>query len=323
MGILIPKYRHIDEGIIHPINVHHRIGGEIRAMTRDEMGNIKQDTGWIPNLVTNRGIKTLVTPYNVGDGWQTGHIGSSTQAPAGSDTTLIGWLAADNTSRSLSNERNDGSPNWTFGSTYRFRWTQASAYTVNEFGLSYYSSNQDMNVRALVTPTINKATDQTLDIYHRFTVWPDITTQTGTVTIYGEVYDYELRPAEMDQSNYAHSEPGGNEAYWYEGGTFGAINGRPTGTNRYIGGATNAELSQTNNLTGTESRDDRTTWGLDYGDGFVLDYLFNRMGWTSRTSQSGGGYQVSFAKQVGGTGIVKANTQIMWLDWRLTFSRYP
>lgn len=322
MSILTPKNRNIIDPSTPPVfESHSKFKGEIRCLLRDEMGNVIQDTGWIPNIITNYGVWTMTYVFSYQGPYGICLLGSSNQAPAVTDTSLIALLDYQDSNLSGS-WANNGAPNWDYYSIKGFRFNAGTATgTIREMGLSYYSDNTRLTIRTLVTPEIVKGIDQVLDVYHRLTCYPDITTKTGTIVVSGITYDFEQRPAEMDQAFNAHGECGGNEMYFYNGGAFGLIDGHPTGSQTYLGVSTNEFISRTNNETGVENCIWRSSWGLDYSG--VVDFAFFRFSWTSTTSQYGMGYQVSFESQIDSTGVPKAETEIMSIDYKYTFSRYP
>lgn len=324
MTFRIKKYQ--DVRFDAPFTVgHNRLQGEIRCLLRNQDGRIAQDTGWIPNLVTNRGIFNLANPVGVGTYWDAFHIGSSSQAPAVTDTALVNHLASQSTSLGLSQETFAVAPNYEYSTVRGGRFNSGTGTgTIREMGIGYNNQNTNLTIRTLVTPEIVKGVDQVLDVYHRLTVWPDLTIKTGQLTINGELYDYELRPADMDNARYAYGEysPSTYGVFAYTGGAFGTITGKPTGTiftnmlSSYI------DLGGTSNLTGTETATFRTTFGLDNANG-TWDYFFGLNSWSHRTSGAGNGIQVSLAKVSDGTGMTKDNTQTLELEFQMTWSRYP
>ena len=161
--------------------------GELRAVLRDENLNIVQDPGWICNDFTDYGDKNLHTSINyIG-------IGTGTGATLSTDTTLKNEVA-----RGLANEfstSNSGSAgNYIFYEIQTERFNPGiGTGTITEVGTYFDAAQPTLYFRQEITPII-KASYNTLDIYYKIIVTPDISVRTGTVLIDSINYDYILRP---------------------------------------------------------------------------------------------------------------------------------
>jgi len=183
----IKKYS--DVGIMLTMPAY-RLKGEVRCILRDENLNVVKDTGWENNIITDTGL----TRFGSQNWYNYMHIGSNGTAAAFTDNSLIQWLAYSNNNLTAAYTR-AGAPNYEFSSTIGKRFNVGvGTGTVRELGLSDFQTNANMSIRCVLGTPIPKAVDQALDVYHRLTVYPNLSDITGQVTIESELYDYTLRP---------------------------------------------------------------------------------------------------------------------------------
>lgn len=286
--------------------------GEFRCELR-ENGILVEERPWKRNLVTDAGLLNMTAT----NGWSGNMcIGSGSSTPQASDVSLDTLLAANSNSESGLIEENGGAPNYEAISTLKYRFNAGNGTgTVSEFGIG---TNGNLSVRALLDTPIVKGANQVLDIFWRFTAFPDLTDTTGQVVIAGETYDFTCRAQNVDNMVYTM----GNWVY---------------GNWSYVSSETVQAVTDTMsvdasgipaNLASTKSQgqyDIELFYGLDQGNiagdvgirGSAIDFGLNR------SSQSYEGLQCDFANVVGGTTIPKDNTKTIQFDWRWTWSRLP
>ena len=179
--------------------------GEYRFVVRDaRTGNIKRETDWFSNLITDAGLNRLGT-----GGWRHScHIGTGTTTPAGGDTALAAQAAvATNADIQSSTVSNSGAPNYHITTTVVWRFTAGQLngnYT--EVGISW--SGTTLFSRALIvdgggSPTsITVTSSEFLDVYYRLSMVPDLTDHSYSVTIQGVTYTVTRRASDVSYTPY-------------------------------------------------------------------------------------------------------------------------
>jgi hypothetical protein len=144
------------------------VKGEVKMILRDLMGRPVLETPWKPNLITNQGLINMNT-YD-GFGYYA-RLGSSSQAPAVTDTGCIALLGNMDSVRGNSNlVVNSSTIPYEVSQTVGHRFNAGTATgTIREMTVQGASSgNTNATSRFLVTPEINKTVDQILDTFWRF-----------------------------------------------------------------------------------------------------------------------------------------------------------
>jgi hypothetical protein len=205
---------------------------------------------------------------------------------------------------------------------------------LKEIGLSTTSSGGVgiIHTHALIvdqvgTPTtINKATDNVLDIFYEKRVYPYVSDASGTIDLSGVSYDYTVRAWRVGytgagnpwSASYAAinivAGTGSNSAYT---GTLGAI------TDTYPQGTSvtpSVYYDSTHSANTYEYAWNTNPWwakaqvqvGIDswHGTFQTITASTNLFGW-----------QCQFNKTVGGTGITKTDEQRLRLHWQWTITR--
>lgn len=313
MTFRIKKYKDLYVASNDTPTVNLKIGGEFKLVLSDINGRVVQETDWFSNLITNVGLPQMINWANAS---QYFFIGDNNTAPSFTDTALFGFLASTITNVGGSNS-NLGLPNyeWTSIKGRRFNAGQGTG-TIREvgIGLSNAQSNNTMVVRSLVTPEVTKAADQVLDVYYRFTVFPDLTDNSGQITIDGELYDWTTRVGQINQATQAYLDFKFETYFYsalYSGSSLGTITQLPTGTVDYPGAISNVYFDP-NGVTGTQyvGLGSGNTVGAAGING-ALAYFFYPAG-----------IQAHFSRVSDGAGIFKDNTQTLTLTWRCTWSRH-
>lgn len=303
--------------------------GEYRAILRDLMGNVVRDTGWMKNVITDVGLVNLLTS----DAWATYcRIGSSSQAPATTDTGCVADLGRSDSSRGESNNVVNGAPDYECLTTKGWRFNAGTATgTIREMTITPSSTNNtSATSRVLISPAIVKGVDQVLDVYWRGTVYRqkvdivannvDITEDGGSV-----LYNVTSRGANygvIDPSTIFRQFCSFQASSWVTGydGYIAAITSAPTGNaaGTYGTGYVSIAAGAINTSGNTAWRDFTVSWSLDHGSNFGSQGL-RGVRWR---------YPMNYDIQFGfdqvlnpGQGVPLNETNILDITFRFTFTR--
>ena len=130
------------------------IKGYIRLQCKDKEGNLKWDTGFIQNTITNLGkaeIAKLIGSVSGPTAFGYLALGTSNTAPAATDTTLVAEIVDSGLARANSTET--VTTTTTTGDTVQFSytWTASGSKTIEEIGIFNAASAGVMLGRALTT----------------------------------------------------------------------------------------------------------------------------------------------------------------------------
>lgn len=192
--------------------------GEIRAVLYDLNMRPVFDSGWSDNLITDLGMEDLAGGGGIGYYM---NIGSGSTPPAFSDIGLETWLA-----RSQSGEVNTINPTgplYEFGQQRRGRFNPGVATGwIREMGLSKSNVDnpQNLDVRALLSPAVNKGVDNYLDVYHRMWCYPQLTRTIANLVLAfdGKTYECSTGMHDLDNTHYAQSP---YDSYYAQSDSFG------------------------------------------------------------------------------------------------------
>lgn len=194
--ILLPKYGQRE---IELAGSRCSLQGEYRIKRYDCMGKLNLDTGWRNNLITDLGMTQKgYSGLVVGGGWLNYmYLGSSAAAPLVTDTTMGAFLASSNSAIG-SNVINSVpvSPNyeqWII-TARRFSPGVGTSPNIREVGFGRDSSGLAVCLKQIVSPSISKAADETLDVYWRITQYPNMTDRNSSIVIDGITYNTKMRP---------------------------------------------------------------------------------------------------------------------------------
>jgi hypothetical protein len=161
------------------------IRGQFRAILRDgETLEVKHDTGYFDNLITNQGLNNLAE-RGPGEWAAVCYIGAGVTPPTWGDTALESQIAG----AALRNEYNGGGIEaygwsapvpWQSYSNYA-RFGTGTAGTVSELGVGPNSSN--LSARQLLPTPFVKGSGDILDVWYKAFWYFDTTPATGTVDI--------------------------------------------------------------------------------------------------------------------------------------------
>ena len=309
--ILIPKYK--DMRTKTPLEIEMGIKGEIRLILRNPDESVVQDTGWFHNLFTDVGMTNI--GIAVAGGWSNYfHIGQSSAAPAFNQTQLAAWSGSDNSI--IDNQKtNAGTPNYEIIETVGKRFEIGNGTgPVREVGIGAVATNDNLSVRALVTPEINKGAEQVLDMFYRITAIPSLIDTVGVVSIFGADYDYILRLSEVESniSNFGTWGPTG-WAPTYED-DIGLVTSRPT---TIISGTSTVLQDQSSGLGFSD-------WTVPYGlgQGNAVGGIRSALSqFNFATGTTYAGVQAQFNRVSDDAKIEKNNTRTLAIDWRLSWTR--
>jgi hypothetical protein len=301
---------------LQPIACHSTIKGEVRFIVRNQDGRVDQDTGWFPNLLTDRGLADMGNGFAA---FGQCHLGTSNQTPAYTDTTLYGWLGNAGFANAVETKF-PTAPNYEFAVTQSARFAAGECTgTIREVGMRKDTTNANMAVRALVSPEVTKGATQVLDVYYTITQYPQITDSTGVVNIDGTDYNYILRLAECNEAGGLQPRYNPWRAIGFSNqmnsftGDIGTILQEPTGFLAWSGNKIYVG-------NGSGYRDEKYVWGLDSSNGWNRSFRT----WNNQVSVGcQAGSQLRLGKVSDDTALLKANTQEISCTLRNSFSRHP
>jgi len=322
----IKKYRDLEADI--PLIQRVGVGGDFRFLKYNCMGQLNYDSGWQPNRIMNIGLDDIgglsLYAYPM---YFSAYVGTSSAANVDSMvqlTSMIGssvnynsgsaWLA--------------GAPNYQKYHQQGYRFGPGNGTgLLQEVGV-HPNDPDNMFARHLISPAINKASDETLDVYYRYAMFPDLTDAVGTVVIDGFTYDYIARPCNVDQDNGFSKNSGiGNPAsfravytpqgYVYDGLLTTITEANPAGASQSgfgdpPGGGSNGVYT-----AGTNYRDHTYYYNLDggnIGSGLGIRSIVLGTNWYDT--------QIQFIRQGGGSErIPKDNTKVLTVNYRTSWGR--
>lgn len=294
-----------------------KVKGLFKMTVRKADGSIKQETDWIPNLITNAGLEQIGT----GSWFAACHVGTNNTAPAVTDTALGGFVAGSNTLQADDTGSSSSSPYYGWRrKTFRFA-AGAAAGNLSEVGIASAASNGGSTVlitRALILDgsnnptTITVLSDEVLDVTYELRLYPATESDsTGTITISGVTHSYTIRPAQLGSATIwgdyigstASHNPTSGADYGAYNGAIGAITSLPSGTS--------AGFDVTNSTYGanTKYRDCTVTLGLNSANlsGGIRSFK-------GRTTL--GAYQIELSPT-----IDKTSTKVLNLTFRISWDR--
>ena len=296
------------------------VGGEFRLITRNPDGSIGQDTGWFDNMILDGGLINMT----VESGWASYfHVGESAAPPVVTQSTMANWLASSTTTTGADTDSNAGAPDYQGITTRGRRFIAGSGSgTVRQVGTSNASANSDLTTLVQVVPEVNWAITQTLDVFYRFTNWPDLENSTGVTSIFGDDYNYIARIGRVSNSNdsFQQYEPIANTAnHQAWNGDIGGIDEGPAGDNEQSSSVT--IISQTSNIVaGTFQCDYEVKFGLNSGN--VAGGIRSISSEIQGGSPSRPIIQVQFNRIPGGETIPKNNTREITFTLRILGGRH-
>lgn len=324
--------------------MHVKMQGFYRLLLRDgETGELKKDTGWFENLITNQGLDWfgggVPTFGNVSAGkYMNGRVGVGTgnTAPSFSDTALAAPLAMYPTV-AMGGTVSGGTTTYVVGppAYWRKLWTYsypvgAVVGNIAEVGVGGISVNTETTPqlfsRALIVDgggvptTISVTAADALTVIYELRQYFDVTDNPYSVDINGITYSGIYRRANINTPNTPSSAFGAQIDYDSSGpnfatnaivynGTIGAVTGNPSGA--FAGGGNDFTLASGAYVPGTYYKS--FTIGAAIGKGNLSG------GITAVVFFSGlGAWQFGVSPA-----IPKDATKTMQLDFTISWARYP
>ena len=163
------------------------VKGRYRFVVRDGATHqIKRETDWIPNIITDLGLNSW---GNNAFNCSYCQIGTGTTTPATTDTTLATYAAY--TTSTGNSTGNSGSPSYEGYRTYSYRFNVGVlSGNYSEIGVGFATSGSLFS-RALIVDgggsptTITITSTEYLDVYYELRIIPPLTDSTATITVTG------------------------------------------------------------------------------------------------------------------------------------------
>lgn len=278
-----------------------------------------KDTGWLHNLITDQGKDALAQQADVMVWF---HVGTSSTAPAVTDTWLGAWLAStDNTITDI---------NGISGTDYGYRRVKKrfdvgdATGNLSECAVGWSDSTGTAFMHELIRDGANNPisitvlADEYLEFTYELRYYIPAGDFTGVGTIDGVSYNYTMRAASCTSTYWWSSrigkqitvDTGVNLHYAYTG-NIGAITTVPSGqsgsaattfsVDSYSPGDYHREFAVTANTT---------QWNVS--GGVIRSLTF---GCTANR------WQAEFAKVSDGTGVPKSGTGTLTMNYRLSWDR--
>lgn len=185
--------------------MNNKLKGEYKLVVTSPDGTTKE-TGWIPNLILDQGLDGLSSEDSSLSGiFAYMQVGTGTSTPTVSQTALEAPIATENTDYTQFAYENAGSAGgYAATQTVWVNFPQGAVVgNITEIGIGSSLPPGYTNVlfsRALIVDessnpvSISVSAFDQLTTYYRLTVTPTITSTTGTVTIAGNLYNFETLP---------------------------------------------------------------------------------------------------------------------------------
>jgi hypothetical protein len=320
---LIPKYR----GIIDPSRpiIVPKMGysGEARCILYDLNENVRLDTGWGPNLITDNGLDNLRLTSSP---FARRYIGSGSTPATVSQTSMQTFLAQSNAAGAGGGVRSGilGGPDYEYWEILSTRFGAGlGTGTVAEIGMGASTDNTGDNIfnRVVLGTPIIKGAENILDVLFKLTIWPPVTTPLAgtsvieginydTITL-GSIYESSFNDGSDSYSWITTSSLGPDRWAAYDG-DIGSVIQAPAGNTDGLGG--NVEFATY--TPGNYFVDVTANAGID---GWVLASDIRSIRGSMRHFE----FQTQFNEDPGGEPVPKDATEIMDFSWRIGWGRKP
>lgn len=240
------------------------------AAVNAETGDVREETPWFDNLITDAGLERIAT-----DGVSTYcMVGAGSTAPAVTDTALATWVAATNTVQAASNVIATGAPRFVgIRTVYRFA-VGVAAGNLTEVGVGWTTTA--VFSRTLIKDgngnptTLTVLPTEFLDVTYEFRLYCPEADTPLSVTLAGTTHTGVIRAsAASDASAWSPGSVlsggmgttrGSTALNGYSGATLGAQTGAPTGATASSSGGT---YSVAGYVAGSKKRAVTCTVGLN------------------------------------------------------------
>lgn len=210
------------------------------AAVNAETGEVREETPWFDNLITDAGLERIATA----DAASHCMVGSGSSTPAVTDTALATWVAATTTIQSVTDTVASAAP-WYTGTrrVYRFA-VGAAAGNLTEVGIGWNTTS--VFSRTLIKDgggnptTLTVLPTEFLDVTYEFRLYAPASDAALAVTLAGTVHTGVIRAAKATNigswgahsvlANGMKSATSDSVFTGYSGATLGAQTGFPTGS---------------------------------------------------------------------------------------------
>ena len=310
----------VDEPIILP----YRVRGLYRCRVYGPDRDLRKDTGWFPNLITNQGLDYIGTTFLY---LSYCAVGTGNGAPAFTDTVLNAQIASQfNAGGSSPNNGNGGSnPNFYGYLNMFYNFGQgAAAGNLQEIGIGIDTTTHLFS-RALILNNVGAPTTLTvlaneyLSVSYQLQLYNATTDVSGSVNVSGTVCPYTLRAANCGSSSWT---MGGFNAYPERAGLRRCTVYNDTVLQPITSGPIGASQGFNDNgwalggyTPGNYYIDSTANFSFSQCNGGANNSALCTFG---QNDQGFGSCQIIF-----GATIPKTASQIMTLTFRQTWGRYP
>lgn len=175
--------------------------GELRLVVKHSDGS-EHDTGWFPNLILDAGLDRLgVATPNI---YTYCVVGTGTNAPANSDTSLQSFTAT-NASALTSSALNTGSANYYVEIVKQYTFTLGAINAnIAEIGVGWASGGGSLFSRARILDgggsptTLTVTSSDQLIAFYKLSTRPTLTDVGGTLTLSSVGYAFNSRVCDVD-----------------------------------------------------------------------------------------------------------------------------
>lgn len=299
------------------------IGFRTGLKGRFKMEAVKQDgskrlLAEFDNLILDNGLNILGT----GAGWDNYcSVGTGNTAPATTQSALVSFLAATNSTTTTSLANSGSSPYYGQTTiTYRFAIGTATG-NLSEVGIGVASNGTNLFSRALILDalgsptTITVLSTEALDVTYQLQMYAPTADVTGTVTINAVSYSYTMRAANANSSSWQGlntlNDQGGVSNVTVYNGTIGAVTAGPSGTS-----ASGGSVAVQTYTSGNFYVDSIVSFGLTTGNvsGGISAILIT----CGSIRSSMGQFQLGISPP-----LPKDGSHTMTLTFRHSWGRYP
>jgi len=314
------------------VNVKHKLAGYFRICVTDTTtGNMKEDTGWFKNLITNQGLDFVAVPPST-IYWSNilnthCSVGTGNTTPAYTDTQLTSFLSVypatyiPSVNSFSTSAYVPGPPAyWTGTKVYNFA-TGAVVGNIAEVGVGNMTStdtqpqlySHSLIMISGVPGTISLTATDALTVYYEARIYLDLTDNTYSFNIGVTTYSGTYRRALITSVPPFYYAVGYNPSYvgmftYAYNGTIDVVTSEPTGTK--TGGPTSTSNVLTTYVNGSSYQQVSSTYATTVGNmtGGITALL---------TTSNHGSYQFSVSPD-----IPKTSSYSLTLNWSVSWARY-
>lgn len=292
------------------------VAGFIRMDAHKLDGTSREVAPWFKNLIVDAGLNRMGT----GSWMDFCQVGTSSTAPANSDTALVTRVAGTSTIQAQSTGTAGSAPYYGFQSkTFRFA-LGAAAGNLTEVGFGWALTGSLFN-RALIKDgggsptTVVVAADEVLDVTYEFRTYAPTSDTTTVVTIAGVDYTFTGRASQVTTTQpwapqvgvaVSFYNPGSFNSQAAYNGAIAAVTALPSGTSALPSNVTASAYSN-NSL----ARNFQVTFDLNFGNlaGGISAFVFGT---------TIGQFQFGL-----NTPLPKTLTKILTMNWTMSWARHP